>query len=177
MRRENRDDIAVCATQLLQTRYGLTTRLRKHGREPGGQAQTPGRGLGRIELHGLEISITGVQQPAVARFDGHARVTARVAEQGHQQHILDTSQRARALQSEPSFALRCIGLKVGHVAPKLGIIAWIGPNDVDLRVLKSVEVYRRLGEILEPARVVDVEMREDDVAYILGRKPQPPEFV
>ena len=61
---------------------------------------------------------------------------------------------------------------VRHVMPQLRVVARVGAHDCRALVLESVEVHRRFRKVLEPSCMIDIEVRDDDVPYVLGSEPK-----
>lgn len=131
-----------------------------------------------MDLPVEEIGITRVQQPALlgpgAGQDSYTGVSRAVTWQRHQPELLRQVRRsADRFESEPilsASSLMCLPMRSVrplHLAMPAAITAvgrpqggsQSGPKDVD----------RGPRKVREPARVIAVEMRQDDMAYVLGR--------
>ncbi len=117
----------------------------------------------------MEESVAAVKQPALALLDGDAGVPARVAEQRHEHDLgLYAGQYAHALKAEPVVAFGPVLDPFRAVRPVHGDVALAfaqarfqrGPQ------LRREHVHLGLGEVRQPAGVVDVEMRSDDLADV-----------
>lgn len=84
-----------------------------------------------------------------------------------------TIERAHRIEPEPSLAGPRIDCPVRPVAPLPGTVALAPHKTVPpLRgEFGAREVHARIGEIVEAARMVEVEMRQHDVAHAAWLQP------
>jgi hypothetical protein len=138
----------------------------------GGEARRAG-GLG-VHLAPVEIGVARIEQPPVGRVDGHARMAGGMARQGdHEDLGRQSGQAAHRVEPEPALAAPVVEAPVAHLVPLLGTIA--PPPDEAVAALRGFRlrlqhVHGGLGEILQAARMVEIQMGQHDVAHVPGRE-------
>jgi len=106
----------------------------------------------------------------------HAAVPPRMAHEGNQEDIVPRVQGPHALEAEPVLPLPLPDIPLRAVPPMQGAVAALlfhaaaphgrlvlGPENVDFR----------MGKIGNPARVVQVEMRGNEVPDVAGLEAEP----
>lgn len=130
----------------------------------------PGRTMGRrLYFAVMKVRITTVQQPAIGGAHGDAAMTACVAVQRNQQHVVTARrQRPYCVESEPA-------LTVFAVQHPLRIMREMGtpvPRPFAARgpyrsgVFTCVDMNLRIGEVRQSACVIEIQVGDHDVADI-----------
>ncbi len=142
------------------------------------RAQRRRAGARRGLLTGVEVGIAGVQQPAtIGAAYGHGHVASAVPVQRHQHDVVP--QRGDRGEAEPLVAGRAVADPLRTVRPLGRDVATLlhERRRVERRLeLGLVDVHARLGEVAEPARVVEVHVGEHDVGdvgRVQAERPDP----
>ena len=115
--------------------------------------------------------VAGVQQPAGAVVHGDARVAAGVPrERNGEDRVGQPREVAHGGEALPRLAGARVAVPLGVVGPMARPVALaLGEGRLHRRgVLVGVQVHRRRGKVREAAGVVEVEVRDQDVAHVLG---------
>src|SRR4051795_5191098 len=170
VRAEDRDLALPLAQQLAQPLLVAQPRAAVGLHQPlvGPQPRRAAR-VADAHLARVEVGVAGVEQPAAVRPDDDAGVAQRVAGQRHEQNLWRQAvQVAHALETEPALAVRAVLPPARDAIPLWRAVAVAADEAVPALAglpelgLQHVDGGRR--EVLEPARVVEVEVRGDDVA-------------
>jgi hypothetical protein len=127
----------------------------------------------------IKVRIARIKQPSLWATNRYPGMSERVTDQWNHEHVgPDTGKIADAIESVPCLSdtrpMRLPG--VPRDPPLLGAVTHAVEHGLlcDRRAdLFREKVHRRMRKIIEPARVVEVEMGEDDVADVPGLKAEP----
>lgn len=119
----------------------------------------------------MEVRVSGVEQPAFTGLDRNPSMSFRVASQwDHQDFRWQAIELAHGIEPEPRLATVGIGAPVTYGVPLSRPIALFGDETPALPkrrfVFDGQNMHAGLRKVLDPAGVVEVEMRQHDVADI-----------
>ena len=124
----------------------------------------------------VEVSVTGMEYPALGAFDGDAAMPGGVAFEGDEQHLIETGHRPYREETVPRLALRSVKSPLRAMPEMAGTIprAMAERFGIHRRVmLRRVNMDARSGEIGQPSGMIEVEMGQNNVPHILGFVSQP----
>lgn len=135
-------------------------------------------GSGAMELTMMEEGATGVDEPTIVDTDGYASMSqGMTAERNHQdfgRQAVDVADRAEA---EPGLAAFVIGAPVADRVPverPVTLAVDEGAAAIFCGVLLDGQhMDPRFGKILDTAGMIEIEMGQDYVADVAGRKAEP----
>ena len=136
------------------------------GVRPQYEADQPLRG---IHVQAERGCIPYMEQPAAIRAQGNPAVAAGVPEQGHQPH-LRLERQANGGHVEPGLALIAVEHELRLVSDVPADISQVRPAARPAHegvVFLLVGVHCSVGEIRQPAAVIEVHVGQDDVAHVL----------
>ena len=138
------------------------------------RAETRGAPRGRGHLFVVEVGVPRVEEVAVPVAHGDGDMPAGVADRGHEEDVVgEGTHRAEATP----------GVALGRITPPLRPVGELeravasalcerGP--VHRRVvLGLVDVNGRVGKVGEPSGVIEVEVRDDDIAHVPPVEAEP----
>ena len=173
MRAENRDLVAVVSLELpealliAETKVAIGIHQALVEAEPGRAAAAIG-----VKLAPVEIGIAGIEDPSRSGVDGNARVAKCVArKRDHQDFRWKAVERVHRVESEPLLASGyTVSLPVTNAVP-LGRAVPALRDEATAHSLGGLALHVHhmhacMGEILEAARMIEIEVREDDVADV-----------
>lgn len=127
-------------------------------------------------LLAVKPGVAAVQQPAVALAHRDARMPQRVAGQRHQQHlVVKIVERPHRIKAEPALAAGSIAAPAAVIAPLLRTktlpLQPALPHWCRIQ-LPLQQMHACVGKVADAARMVEIEMRQDNMAYILWFKTE-----
>lgn len=115
----------------------------------------------------VEVGVARVEEVAVSVAHGDGHVPAGVPDGGDEEHVVGEG--AHRAEATPRVALERVPLPLRTVRElQRAVAAALRERGADRRrvVLRLVDVHGRVGEIREASGVVEVEVRDDDVAHV-----------
>lgn len=138
------------------------------GGEPLEKAQARRAPRRNVHLPVMEVGVAGVEDPAVVRPNGDAAMAAGMADERHEEDVVGDG--PDALEAHPPIPLELMDHPMGFVGemdrPVPALLLEGGPGH-GRRVLVHMDVHRRVGEVGDPAGVVEIQVRGHQVAHVL----------
>ena len=171
MRAERPNPAPVCLKQFPDATPVAFGHLEPCGRYP---LHQPAAGVSvrlyRVSLTVVAVRVPAVQQPSVIYAQGNSAMPTRMSGEREQDKLgLSNLNRRRAVQPKPLIALKAMGLPLGAMGAMFGPIR--PPLHERPRVktglqFVSEEMDGRCREIGQPARVIQVQVRQKDVSHL-----------
>ena len=129
-----------------------------------------------IELRVVKIGIAGVQQPSVLVAHRDPAMAERVARQRDHQNVrLAVAERAHALEAEPVLAAGAVERPIRPVLPLRRDVASFRRHDLMRHrhvEFLAMDMYLGLWKVRHAARMVAIEMRQQQMPYVIGREAE-----
>lgn len=173
MAAEHRDQARLVGHEPPEPVLGLDPRIAidfHHGLIETQARRAPG--LRQPDIVLMEIRIPGIEQPAGAGLHGNAGVARGVPGQWDQKYVgSEVDEVAHAPESHPGIAAGSILVPGGRVLPLRGAIAPAADEAARRRRGASLgrqHVNRGRREVADTAGMVEIEVREHNVAHVRG---------